>query len=720
MNEIIGGFTLPGEAGYEQLTLELAKKWGADVIRDSDGTELSREILDSGYGIYSTVCVIRDHNGWAKHNMDKLQQTFLGTLSRVAEADELQIFLLEDYSKEQFQVNDTPEAMKYWQVFDRTANRELPKEQWEYNKESQSVILHGIAPWHSYSVSFLAYRIWEEISMYNHITNNWNKEHLMQIDPRYPEVQEYLLKWMENWCTGHPDTTVVRFTSMFYNFVWIWGSNDRHKNCFTDWGSYDFTVSEYALDLFAEKYGYRLTAEDFVNQGKLHASHMPVNKRKKDWMQFVNEFVIDFGKKLIDIVHAHGKLAYVFYDDSWVGIEPYNGHFEEFGFDGIIKCVFNGFETRLCADVPVETHEIRLHPYLFPTGLGGSPTFSPGGDPTRDAREYWVRVRRALLRKPVDRIGLGGYLHLTEGYPDFVDYIEQIGKEFREIVSFHKMEKPVTETVCVAVLHRWGKMRSWTLSGHFHETDKMDLIHVNEALSGFPVKVSFIDFEDIEKKDLSKYQVIINAGFEGSAWSGGDVWTNERLIEKLTKWVYDGGTFLGIGESSATEGYEYRLRMAHILGVDTDNGERFCHGRWKYEIEAYNWNCPKEAYFEGNDRIYLIDGKTKVLFEDQKKRPSVTYRSFGKGCGIYLAQFRSSWVNNRILYNLITHMIEEKTIQVIDNVNVECAVFAESKKIIVVNNADTEQQAKIRVFEEEYCVSLEPSGYQVIDLHCTE
>ncbi|MDF2934694.1 MAG: D-galactosyl-beta-4-L-rhamnose phosphorylase, partial [Paenibacillaceae bacterium] len=27
-----GGFTLPGESGYEALTLELAKKWGADVI----------------------------------------------------------------------------------------------------------------------------------------------------------------------------------------------------------------------------------------------------------------------------------------------------------------------------------------------------------------------------------------------------------------------------------------------------------------------------------------------------------------------------------------------------------------------------------------------------------------------------------------------------------------------------------------------------------------
>ena len=63
-----GGFTLPGESGYEELTLQMAEKWGADVIRDSDGTVLSDEITQSGYGIYSTICIIRDHNAWAKEN----------------------------------------------------------------------------------------------------------------------------------------------------------------------------------------------------------------------------------------------------------------------------------------------------------------------------------------------------------------------------------------------------------------------------------------------------------------------------------------------------------------------------------------------------------------------------------------------------------------------------------------------------------------------------
>ena len=41
-------------------------------------------------------------------------------------------------------------------------------------------------------------------------------------------------------------------------------------------------------------------------------------------------FVVSFGKKLIDIVHSYGKKAYVFYDDSWIGVEPYSKRFSYF------------------------------------------------------------------------------------------------------------------------------------------------------------------------------------------------------------------------------------------------------------------------------------------------------------------------------------------------------------------------------------------------------
>ena len=460
MSKRKGGFTLPGEAGYEKLTLELADKWGADVIRDSDGTVLSDEITNAGYGIYSTICIIRDHNAWAKENQDKLQQTFLMTSPKVATENTLRIGLMDDFFDEQFRVNDSEAAFKYWQVYDRTTDSVVSADKWSYDSADNNVELHDITPWHSYTVSFLAYRIWEEISMYNHTTNHWDKEHLMQIDPVYPETQEYLKNWMENWCKEHPATTVVRFTSMFYNFVWIWGSSERNRQLYSDWASYDFTVSPRALDEFAKVYGYQLTAEDFINQGKLHVTHMPGNQKKTDWINFINRFVIDFGKELIDIVHKYGKKAYVFYDDSWVGVEPYKPEFKEFGFDGLIKCVFSGYEARLCAGVDVDVHELRLHPYLFPVGLGGLPTFMEGGNPTLDAKKYWNSVRRALLRAPIDRIGLGGYLHLVQDFPDFVDYIEKISDEFRELRDLHKAGKPYCCKTKVAVLHYWGSMRS--------------------------------------------------------------------------------------------------------------------------------------------------------------------------------------------------------------------------------------------------------------------
>ena len=708
-----GCFTLPGEAGYEKLTLEMAEKWGADVIRDSDGTVLSDEILDAGYGIYSTICIIRDHNEWAKKNQDKLQQCFLMTAPQTAAEGPLSIRLMDGFFEEQFRVNDSEHAKSYWQVYDRTTDEEMAAENWSYDAESGCVTIASPVPFHTYTVSFMAYRIWEEISMYNHTTNNWDKEHLMQIDPMYPETREYLLGWMKNWCETHPATTVVRFTSMFYNFVWIWGSDENCRNLFTDWGSYDFTVSERALEEFEKKYGYRMTAEDFINQGKLHVTHMPGNKRKADWMEFINDFVISFGKQLVDMVHSYGKKAYVFYDDSWVGIEPYNGRFQEFGFDGLIKCVFSGYEARLCAGVKVDTHELRLHPYLFPVGLGGAPTFMEGGDPTLEAKKYWNSVRRALLREPVQRIGLGGYLHLVQDFPDFCDYIEQVADEFRTILGFHGEGAPYSIRTKVAVLHYWGKLRSWTLSGHFHETYMNDLIHINEALSGLPVDVRFISFEDVKNGALADVDVVINAGFAGSAWSGGDAWKDAEVLEKLTRFVYEGGTFIGVNEPSAVEGYDSFFRMANVLGVDEDTGAKLCHGKWSFEVQQDEKLMPEGSFVKktGDYRKgvpYLTDGKAKVLAADGTV-PTLTVNRFGKGYGIYLASFEKTIENTRMLLNLIRMAGGEleNDLYLTDNIYTECAYYPGSGQLVVINNSDQPQTTGVQTKNGRVEISLE-------------
>ena len=713
-----GSFTLPGEAGYEKLTLELAEKWGADVIRDSDGTVLSDEIVNSDYNIYSTICIIRDHNEWAKKNTDKLQQSFLMTQPKVARDSYLTFHLMDDFFDQQFAVNDSAESMKYWQVFDRTTGKEIKSSFWTYEKEAQNVIISNAIPFHRDTVSFLAYRIWEEISMYNHTTNNWNKEHLMQVDPIYPETQEYLLGWLKNWCESHPSTNVVRFTSMFYNFVWMWGSSSRNRNLFTDWGSYDFTVSPRMLDQFADKYGYRLTAEDFINKGHFHVTHTPPVKTQRDYMDHVNRFVVSFGKKLVDLVHSYGKQAYVFYDDSWVGVEPYGERFTEFGFDGLIKCVFSGYEVRLCAGAKAPVHELRFHPYLFPVGLGGLPTFEKGGDPTRDARKYWVQTRRAMLRAKIDRIGLGGYLHLTEDFPDFVDYMAQISDEFRAIKSLHQEGAPSVLPIKVAVLHAWGKLRSWTLSGHFHETYMYDLIHVNEALSGLPVDVSYISFEDVKNGALSGYDVCINAGSMGTAWSGGKAWEDPAIEEIITSWVFEGGTFIGVNEPSAIDGYDTVFRMSSVLGVDKDTPARACHGKWSFDKTVIDGLIPEGSYVPLRCRVHLTDGNAKVLLSE-KETPLLTVNDFGKGKGIYLSTFETCDKNNRLLLNLLLlakgEGLNGKFIT--DNALVECAYFAKSKKLVVINNASTTQQTNIQGDNGQITVKdLDPFETRIIEV----
>ena len=681
-----GGFTLPGEAGYEELTLKMARKWGADVIRDSDGTKLSPEIVEAGYRIYSTICIIREHNAFAEAHPDAQQQTFLISDPQTATGTELTISPLAGYFTEQFQLNDSPEAMAWWEVWDRTAGKPLDRSSWEY--ANGRVTVHGCTPYHRYTVSFLAWRIWEEINMYNHTTNGWKSEHLRQLDPRHPEAWAYLQEWLRNWCRNNPDTSVVRLTSLFYNFVWIFGDHPRRPARFVDWASYDFTVSPAALRAFEKEYGYALTAEDFVNGGKLQATHRPPTPHKRDYMDFIQRFVAEKARVLVDIIHEYGKQAYVFYDDSWVGMEPYGKYFSSVGFDGLIKCVFSGFECRLCAGADVPVHELRFHPYLFPVGLGGLPTFAEGGHPEQDAMAYWLHVRRALARQAVDRIGLGGYLHLTIGQDAFNDAIEEMGVEFRRLRELHAQGAPAELPITAAVLHTWGSLRSWTLSGHFHETDGNALIHVNEALSGLPVKVRFISFEDVRNGALKDVDVLINAGREGDAWSGGDAWHDAELVTEITRFVHEGGSLIGVGEPSAVQGGDTRFAISDLLGVDQDRGEYACHAPWQFETEEAPFFVPEGA--PGlTPGIRLTDPETRVI-RAENGTPTLTLHRCGRGQAAYLGGFAYSPEASRMLLELLLYLTGRDGSEAgITNLpTAECAWYPASGTLMVMNNED--------------------------------
>ena len=137
--------------------------------------------------------------------------------------------------------------------------------------------------------------------MYNYITNDWTTEREMTVDPRSEKAQKHLLERLENWLINHPKTDVVRFTTFFYCFDLIY--NNLGKEKFVNWFGYASCVSPLAFEQFEKAYGYSLTAEDIVDNGRYNTPFKNPSKHYLDWMEFNQKFISEFAKKCVDLVH---------------------------------------------------------------------------------------------------------------------------------------------------------------------------------------------------------------------------------------------------------------------------------------------------------------------------------------------------------------------------------------------------------------------------------
>ena len=54
MEQNKGRVTIPTNLDVVKETLDIMKEWGADAIRDCDGTEFPKELKDTGATIYAT------------------------------------------------------------------------------------------------------------------------------------------------------------------------------------------------------------------------------------------------------------------------------------------------------------------------------------------------------------------------------------------------------------------------------------------------------------------------------------------------------------------------------------------------------------------------------------------------------------------------------------------------------------------------------------------
>ena len=689
MRERTGRVTIPTNLDIVPETIELMKRWGADAIRDCDGTEFPRELVETGAKIYATYYTTRKDNEWAKKNPDEVQQCYIMSAFYTAVDKTLKIPLMKGISKELMEVNTRDDIRRWWEVIDRSTGAVVDCTQWEYEEESGNVIIHDAELFHEYTVSFLAYIIWDPVHMYNAVTNEWKDfEHQITFDVRQPKTHKYSMERLKKYCEEHPYVNVIRYTTFFHQFTLLFDELKREK--YVDWYGYSASVSPYILEQFEKEVGYPFRPEYIIDQGYMNNTYRIPSKEFKDFQAFQRREVAKLAKEMVDIVHEYGKEAMMFMGDHWIGMEPFMDEFASIGLDAVVGSVGNGATLRLFSDIKnVKYTEGRFLPYFFPD------TFHEGGNPVKEAEENWVTARRAILRSPIDRIGYGGYLKLALQFPDFVQYIKEVCQEFRTLYDNIQGVTPYC-VKRVAVLNCWGRMRSWgnhMVHHAIYYKQNYSYFGIIEALSGAPFDVSFISFDDIlENKDLLKnFDVVINVGDADTAQSGGEYWVNETIITAVKEFVYNGGGFIGVGEPAAHQWQGHYFQLDDVLGVEEENG-------FNLNKDKYNWEEHRDHFIlsdsdgdvdfgEGKKNIYALDGTEILIQKDQEVQMAV--KNFGKGRGVYISGLPYSFKNSRVLYRAVLWSAsaeEELNCWYSTNYNVEVHAYVKNGKYCVVNN----------------------------------
>ena len=705
-----GLVTIPTDLDAVPETLELMKRWGADAIRDCDGTDFPEALKDADAEIYSTYYTTRKDNEWAKANPEEIQQMYLMTPFYTADSESLSIEIMKGLYPDMLSPNTRDDIKRWWEVVDRTTGKVVPTDEWDYNEEEGKVTIKAV-PFHEYTVSFLAYIMWDPVHMYNAVTNDWKDvEHQITFDVRQPKTHEYTLKRLRKFIEDHPYVNVLRFTTFFHQFTLVFDELAREK--YVDWYGYSASVSPYILKQFEEEVGYPFRAEYIIDQGYYNNQYRVPSKEFQDFQAFQRREVAKIVKEMTEITHECGKKAMMFLGDHWIGTEPFMEEFKTLGIDAVVGSVGNGSTLRLISDIEgVKYTEGRLLPYFFPD------VFNENGDPVKEAKYNWVTARRAILRKPIDRIGYGGYLKLALQFPEFLDYVEQVCNEFRTLYANVKGTTPYCVKK-VAVLNCWGKMRAWGCHMVHHalyQKQNYSYAGIIESLSGAPFDVVFINFQDILDNPaiLDDIDVIINVGDADTAHTGGEWWENPKIIEAIRGFVYNGGGIIGVGEPSGHQYQGHFFQLANVFGVEEETG--FTLG-----YDKYNWDEHEHFILEDSEEVDFGEGKKNIyalpsatILVQKEKEVQMAVNEFGKGRAVYISGLPYSFENSRVLYRAVlwsTHSEDELNRWFSTNYNVDVHAYPKNNKYCVVNNTDEPQQTTIyRGDGSSFELALEPN-----------
>ena len=305
-----GRLTLPVEKGMDAQVAELLERLQADAVRNSDGTELPEIVNKLATKIYQTYFVGRGDQDWARTHPRELARIYLMSERTPALADgELSIDLMTNWFVDQVYPDTDCDVERWWQVIDRTTGDVIAPGAWHVDPADLSVTMDQAQAGHVYTVGFLAVQRWDPTQMYNYLTNGWadDPQRIKEspYDIRYPQTWQHVRHALDQWLADNPQVDVVRFTTFFYHFTLVYGSDGTER--FVDWFGYSASVSVPAMEAFEKRFGYPLQAEDFIDEGWYNSPFRVPRKSFRDWISFQHEFVTSHMAELVEQVHAAGR-----------------------------------------------------------------------------------------------------------------------------------------------------------------------------------------------------------------------------------------------------------------------------------------------------------------------------------------------------------------------------------------------------------------------------
>ena len=167
----------------------------------------------------------------------------------------------EGISPELMQVNTNDDITRWWEVMDRTTGQPVPPELWSYADGSVTV---QAVPFHEYTVSFLAYLIWDRCTCtMPPPTAGPTSSTRSPLTCASPRPQVFHGAPAQVHC-GAPLCQRDPLHHLLPPVTLIFDELKREK--FVDWYGYSASVSPYILNQFEQEVGYKFRPEYIIDQ----------------------------------------------------------------------------------------------------------------------------------------------------------------------------------------------------------------------------------------------------------------------------------------------------------------------------------------------------------------------------------------------------------------------------------------------------------------------